>query len=489
MTADDNTQQPEPTQPDPGWIHPAIARWLEKLQISKYHTKTGHGFAAEDVHIVNDRLKGKTVEVTGTSNAANGADRISSGIAIQTKYCQSAADSVRAAFDKEGLYRYAGQILEVPKDQYADCVAIMRKRIADGKVPGFSDPIDAERLVKQGDITYKQARNIARAGNIDSLTFDAKTQTVTSGYVFAASFAVQFATRVWSGESVKDAVSGSIKVALAAGASAFTISMIAAQLLRSRIAAVGNVAVRNGVKTLHKVPVLKGGINKLASFTLGKNVSGAAAISHVGKLTRTNIITGAVTTAITASPDIYRATVLKNISWTQLGKNVAVTASSVAGGTGGWVAGTMTGAAIASAVPGIGTAVGGVVGGIAGSIGGSYSAASAAKALADKVADDDEAVIMREVQDVAAEVSYDFLLCEPEIVTLGKHIRGLVSPEWVRDLWQRGLTNEERRDYIYATLDEICLSITKQRKPIHLPPPETVEASIVDVVLCEELAV
>lgn len=66
-----------------------------------------------------------------------------------------------------------GQVLEVPRDQYETCVELTRDRIAKGKVPGFSNPEDAKKIVKQGTVTYRQARNIARAGNIDSLKFDA----------------------------------------------------------------------------------------------------------------------------------------------------------------------------------------------------------------------------------------------------------------------------------------------------------------------------
>ena len=92
-----------------------------------------------------------------------------------------ASETVAAAFDSgSGNYRYEGQVLEVPKDQYEACVELMRKRIAQGKVPGFENPADAENIVQQGTVTYKQARNIARAGNVDSLVFDAKTQATST---------------------------------------------------------------------------------------------------------------------------------------------------------------------------------------------------------------------------------------------------------------------------------------------------------------------
>ena len=163
---------------------PLTAQSLEKTQISKYYTKGGHGFVAEEANNVADTILGKKAEIVGTSNEFNGADRIVDEVRIQSKYFRTAPETVAAAFDSgSGNYRYPGQVLEVPKDQYETCVELMRDRIAKGKVPGFNNPQDAEKIVKQGTVTYWQARNIARAGNIDSLVFDTKRQAVTCTYV------------------------------------------------------------------------------------------------------------------------------------------------------------------------------------------------------------------------------------------------------------------------------------------------------------------
>ena len=143
---------------------------LEQTQISMYPSPSGHGFAAEDANNINDILRGITAEVIGTSNELNGPDRVINGVFLQSKYYQSASKTVAAAFDSNsGDYRYVGQMLEVPKDQWEDCVKFMRKRIEQGKVPGIKNPADAEKIVRQGSVTYQQAKNIARAGNIDSL--------------------------------------------------------------------------------------------------------------------------------------------------------------------------------------------------------------------------------------------------------------------------------------------------------------------------------
>jgi len=107
------------------------------------------------------------VETVGRNNQKDGADRIvryrhGNKIAIQTKYYQTAKKTVEATFSKEtGLYRYKGQVIEVPSEQYNDAVHEMAKKITAGKVPGIKDPQKADMLIKQGDVTYIQAKNIA----------------------------------------------------------------------------------------------------------------------------------------------------------------------------------------------------------------------------------------------------------------------------------------------------------------------------------------
>ena len=144
-----------------------IATEIEKTQINKFHTKGGAGFAAEDANLLNDKLRGHKVDQVGTTNELNGADRVVNGVSIQTKYYDSPNLTIKAAFNNDtGNYRYNGQLLEVPSDQYDDCVKLMRKKIEEGKVPGITDPKEAEAIVKKGDVTYKQAKNIAKAGKL-----------------------------------------------------------------------------------------------------------------------------------------------------------------------------------------------------------------------------------------------------------------------------------------------------------------------------------
>jgi len=139
---------------------------LEQTQILMRSGPGVHGLLAERANNVNDTLRGLQAEIIGTSNELNGPDRVVNGVFLQSKYYQSASQTVAAAFDSNtGNYRYVGQVLEVPKDQWEDCVKFMRKRIEQGKVPGIKNPADAEKIVHQGSVTYNK-RKILHAPEI-----------------------------------------------------------------------------------------------------------------------------------------------------------------------------------------------------------------------------------------------------------------------------------------------------------------------------------
>lgn len=473
------------------YLSSLVAIILERTQISKYHTGGGHGFSAEDANASADRIRGRRVEVVGRDNAKNGADRIVNGVPIQTKYHRTPASTVQAGFDsKSGLYRYGGQVLEVPKDQYAECVAIMREKIANGRVPGVVDPKEAERLVQSGSITYKQARNIARAGNIDSVLFDIKTQAVTSFSIFAISFAVHFAKRQWNGGSTEDALKDALKSAGTAGLTTSVTGVLTAQILRTRAAAMGTVAARRGIQAVARKSTGKIAIQKLAQASTGKAIHGAAAVNHVAKLMRTNVISSAISTAVTSAPDLYRAAYSREASWHQFSKNLTVNAGGTAAGTVGWMGGATAGAALGSLVPGAGTAIGGIVGGLAGALAAGSLGTGATKRVLDLVIEDDAVRMSELLHNALGKLASDYLLSEGEIEKLMHIVEDTVDARWLRGMYRSGTSNHSdarRQAYAYDSFDKACLEIVKKRPRVTLPPIEMVVQEICSPDACSDV--
>ena len=75
--------------------------------------------------------------------------------------------------------------IEVPSDKYDAAVEAMQEKIRKGKIPGVTDPDEAKNIVRKGHFTYEQAKNIAKAGTVESLTYDAVNGAIiaTSAFV------------------------------------------------------------------------------------------------------------------------------------------------------------------------------------------------------------------------------------------------------------------------------------------------------------------
>ena len=349
----------------------ASTKSINEQQWTKYHTKGGHGFAAEDANAQWDKWHGKRVDKVGAGNAYNGADRIVNGVEVQVKYHASAYRSIASCFGKDDMFRYPSQFIEVPKDQYDAAVRIMRERISAGKVPGVTDPNMATEIVIKGHYTYNEAVRIAKAGNLDSIKFDIRTQAVTCVFAFGLSFAINYGTAKANGASHEAAFKSAAKQAIKSAGTSMLIGVSAMQFLRTQagrnFAAFTSNAVKPMVKAAARTQLGKSAISKTASVIAGRSVAGSAATNVITRALRTNAVVSTVAFTVTSVPDVVKFCRGK-ISGRQFAEN---TTSNAAGIGGGW-AGTSAGAAMGSLLcPGIGTIVGGIVGGIAGGVGAS----------------------------------------------------------------------------------------------------------------------
>ena len=345
----------------------------ESTQWRKYRNpKSSHGYAAEDANALYDRLHGRKVVKTGESNAPDGPDRIVDGVRIQTKFCKDAASTIHTSFNKHtGMYRYNGQVLEVPKDQYEEAVKLMAQKISEGKVEGVTDPAQASKMVKASPYTYKQSVRIAKAGNIDSIKFDVMNQAGASLKSGAISTVTSFVDAKMRGESTVTALKSSAKQGACTAGKTMVTGVATQQILRTGAGRTVSAAAQKGIgKAIDATMKTQAGrkvIEKTASAIGGKAVSGAAAKQVLSRAGSTNVVTAAVSFVVSAVPDTVRLCTRK-ISGKEYAIRTASNGAGLAGGTGGAWAGAAIGTAIC---PGIGTAVGGFIGSMVGGIGGS----------------------------------------------------------------------------------------------------------------------
>ena len=69
-------------------------------------------------------------------------------------------------------------LIEVPSNKYDDAIRAMEEKIRRGQVEGISNPEEAKNIIRKGHFTYEQAINIAKAGTIESITYDAVNGSV-----------------------------------------------------------------------------------------------------------------------------------------------------------------------------------------------------------------------------------------------------------------------------------------------------------------------
>lgn len=345
----------------------------ESTQWRKYRNpKSSHGYAAEDANALYDRLHGRKVVKTGESNAPDGPDRIVDGVRIQTKFCKDAASTIHTSFNKHtGMYRYNGQVLEVPKDQYEEAVKLMAQKISEGKVEGVTDPAQASKMVKESPYTYKQSVRITKAGNLDSIKFDVMNQAGASLKSGAISTVTSFVDAKMRGESTVTALKSSAKQGACTAGKTMVTGVATQQILRTGAGRTVSAAAQKGIgKAIDATMKTQAGrkvIEKTASAIGGKAVSGAAAKQVLSRAGSTNVVTAAISFVVSAVPDTVRLCTRK-ISGKEYAIRTASNGAGLAGGTGGAWAGAAIGTAIC---PGIGTAVGGFIGSMVGGIGGS----------------------------------------------------------------------------------------------------------------------
>ncbi len=450
----------------------------------KIATPKGHGFAAEQANHLADLYTGKNARIVGDDNLKNGADRIVDGINIQSKYCASGSKCIQECFDN-GSFRYLNadgspMQIEVPSDMYDAAVKAMEHRISNGEVPGVTDPAEAKNIVRKGHFTYQQVKNIAKAGTVESIAFDAASGAIIAVNTFGITAVLSFATALWNGEDFNVAIKSAATNGLKVGGTAFITAVLAGQLGKAGL----NSLLVGSSEAIVKLMGPKAAALIVNAFRSGTNIYGAAAMKSAAKLLRGNAITGIVSFAVLSVGDvtnIFRG----RISGSQLFKNLAGTAASVAGGTGGWLAGTAaataTGAAIGSIFPGIGTAIGGAVGatvgGIIGAFGGGAVASKATGAVLDHFIEDDADKMLNIIQEVFTDLASDYLINENEAGIIVDKFKDKLTAKVLKDMF----ASSDRNNFAKNLMEDYFIEVSENREHIKLPTNEEMSMGLKSV--------
>lgn len=219
----------------------------------------------------------------------------------------------------------------------------MKNRIANGQVKGVTDPDMAEVLVRKSKLTYAQARNLAKAGTFESLTYDATTGAVSCSFAAGISALASFGLTFWKTNDLEKARDAAIDTAISIFGPSLAANILSNQIARTGLSKalipVSDKIVRLlGTKTVQKL------INA-RRVLLGKGkIYGSAANKSLAKALRSNGVVEGISFVVFSVPDTYRVCAGK-ISGAQYTKNMVSMTASVAGSIAGtYGAGMVVGA-------------------------------------------------------------------------------------------------------------------------------------------------
>lgn len=433
----------------------------------KFSQPTGFGFAAERGNNLIDNLKGINASVVGDDNAANGPDRKiinrdGSITWIQDKYHSSASSSVDDAFDDvTKLYKYVDgdgipMQLEVPSDQYDDAVELMRNKIENNLVPGVTDPDEATNLVRKGNLTYQQAKNIAKAGTVDSLKYDATNGTITAVSAVGISFVIDFTCCMLNGADVEDALKNAGLNGLKTGSVVFATYVISSQLAKTGLS---NALVPTA-EAIAKA--LGDDVCEAIVLKTGVQTAGMSSTKAAAKIISKELIADGVLLVVLTGVDVaelFRGRISKE----ELLKNLTVTIISIGVGTAGGYGGAALGTLIA---PGLGTTIGGIIGSIAA---GGLSAWAAEAIIAPYYESDAEEMFVI-ISDEFTKLCGEYLINEEE----GNCLVDALSAELIGDVLKDMYASEDRTVFARNLLEPLFVEEVKKRPAIITPTEEEV---------------
>ena len=334
--------------------------------------------------------------------------------------------------------------LEVPADQYDEAIRIMEEKIRKGQVPGCKNPKDASKIIRKGNITLKQAINIAKAGTVESIVFDAAHGVVIGLSAAGISSTIILARALWNGEDLDTALDIAMYSGIQAGGIAFVTSVVSSQITKTGVSNLLNKPSNELVKLLPST-VRK---QLLAAIRDGAPIYGAAASKNLAKLLRVNFITQVVTVLVLSSNDIFHYAQGK-ISGKQLFKEVTTLVSGLIGG----------------GVVGVLLAPLGPVGVIIGSIIGTGLSSEAMRRLLNQFIEDDAVKLIEIVNNRFAILANEYLLSKSELDLAVEVLRGCLVHSKLLEMY----ASEDRMRFADELIEKCIQSIIVWRTRVRIP--------------------
>jgi len=130
---------------------------------------------------------------------------------LKSKY-NSTGDRCVDACLSYGELRYVNEdgspiSIEIPCDKYEEAISDFEDRLREGITQKTMEP---KEILRRGNLTYAQAKNIANEGRVKGLDFFEIDGSIECEHVLGISGSVEYALSLWNGESREEALLKSI---------------------------------------------------------------------------------------------------------------------------------------------------------------------------------------------------------------------------------------------------------------------------------------
>lgn len=410
------------------------------------------------------------------------AKQTSSGAGDRTRFFPTAQLTFDSLFGEDGKFVDRDQLVEVPADQYEECLSSIQEAISDGKVSG-----EADKIIRKSEFSYHQVRRIAKSGKVVSLIWNEEDESISCDFEYAITFSVQFARGKWEGLSDDESIDEATTIG---GENSFVAGWTELNPKLRHLASAAAMAGRVNFNRFASSRLGQSMVQRVATISIGRTAS-AGAMGHFAKIMRINAISALVLAIMVCIPDLLKAWKFRSISWRQFGKNSAKNAVGVFTGVAGWVLGMKTGewfAAWLNAAPngfwhyfstyGFALIFGVVI---------CLGFTELTRRLLDKKWDDDAKMMMKIVNEEIGKRAEDHVLTPSEGKQVVQTIQTYLKAKWLRQMWQAGSwagdeseAETRRRDYAIRelNLEQLTTQVLEARIVIEMPDPSTVEEDL-----------
>ena len=374
--------------------------------------------------------------------------------AIKNVYCASVEQTaVTCLVETDFLQQGQAIAIEVPFEQYEQVITIVQGKNA---VVASS--------IHQGAFTYEQVLHIADACNIHNLRKNDEGRLYFLEEKIGMSAAIAFAQSKWNGANRETAIENAVYTGLTILGEPFAELIIREHFEEIKIEE--HIHLNENIRSTIRQSSTKVVVKKMATKVTQKAMYSSILAKKAILLLNANVVTGALITGIMSSVDIARA-IKGQMSPAQLFKNVAKTASSVAGG----IAGNLIGGGVGINIPNVSTTVVSLIGGAIGLIIGSIFAKKLTTSVFSLFIKDD-AVKMLEIFNIQLmHAAEQYLLNEEELMQVLQDFNMLYNmPEQLRQMHAAENREQFAKDLILPELNRIV----RHRMYLHVPTNEEI---------------